>query len=197
MNWTDIIISAGLIFLVLRQIRGRKLTTAGLIWPVGLVLWAAFDYLKTIPPYTSDITFVVVLAFTGVVLGTACGLLTTVYLFGGAVKAKARPVAAVLWTIGMASRIVFGLFALHGGADIIAKMSSQLNLHAESTWSTALIVMALCEVLSRSAVLGLRRLRIARLPDISKPSSQVARIASLRGANHTGVNVFPASSATD
>ncbi len=55
MNWTDIAISLGLIILVLRQIRGRQLSVASLLWPVGLVLWAAFDYLGRFParPRTS------------------------------------------------------------------------------------------------------------------------------------------------
>jgi hypothetical protein len=55
MNWTDIAISLGLVILVLRQIRGRQLSVASLLWPVGLVLWAAFDYLGRFParPRTS------------------------------------------------------------------------------------------------------------------------------------------------
>jgi hypothetical protein len=43
MNWTAIGISLGLVILVLRQIRGRQLSVASLLWPVSLVLWAAFD----------------------------------------------------------------------------------------------------------------------------------------------------------
>jgi hypothetical protein len=79
MNWTDIGISLGLIVLVLRQIRGRELTVTSLLWPVGLVLWAAFDYLGTIPGETSDVVFASVLAAVGLALasGVPCSPAST------------------------------------------------------------------------------------------------------------------------
>lgn len=162
MNWTDIGISLGLIILVLRQIRGRQLSAAGLLWPVGLVLWAAFDYLGTIPVKTSDVLFATVLAVIGLALGLGCALLTRVYREADKVMVKARPAAAALWILGMCSRLAFGIVALHGGGEAIGRLSEKLDLHSIHTWSTALITMALCEVLSRTLVLGLRYGRAAR-----------------------------------
>ena len=52
----------------------------------------------------------------------------------------------------MVSRLAFGLIALHGGAEAIGRLSEKLDLHSENTWPTALILMALCEVLSRTAL---------------------------------------------
>jgi NADH:ubiquinone oxidoreductase subunit K len=164
MNWTDIAISLGLIILVLRQIRGRQLSVASLLWPVGLVLWAAFDYLGTIPGKTSDIVFTTALAAVGLALGVGCALLTRVYRENDKVMVKARPAAAALWIIGMCSRLVFGIVALHGGAAAIGRLSQTLDLHSISTWSTALITMALCEVLSRTLVLSYRYRRAGNLP---------------------------------
>jgi len=56
----------------------------------------------------------------------------------------------------MASRLVFGIVALHGGGLAIAHLSGRLELHAAATWSTALLVMALGEVVSRTMVLTLK-----------------------------------------
>jgi hypothetical protein len=156
MNWTDIGISLGLVVLVLRQLRGRRLSIAGLLWPVSLVLWAAFDYLGTIPGRTSDIVFTSVLAAVGLALGLGSAMLTRVYRDDDEVMVRARPAAAALWIIGMCSRLVFGIVALHGGAQAIGRLTERLDLHSVNTWSTALITMALCEVLSRTLVLGCR-----------------------------------------
>lgn len=183
MNLTDIGISLGLILLVLRQIRGRQLSVASLLWPVGLVLWAAFDYLGTIPGQASDITFTTVLAATGLALGLGCAVLTDIYRDNDKVMVRARPAAAGLWIVGMCSRLVFGLVALHGGAAAIGRLSERLDLHAISTWSTALIAMALCEVLSRTLVLGFRYHRAAHLPTASASTTHVHTPDALTGAH--------------
>lgn len=156
MNWTEIAISLGLILLVLRQVRGRLLSLAGLLWPIGLVLWAAFDYLDAIPEKFSDILFTLVLATVGLALGLGCAFLSRVYRERDEIMVKARPLAAALWIIGMSSRMVFGLVALNGGGEAIGRLSERLDLHSDTTWATALIVMALCEVCSRTLVLGYR-----------------------------------------
>lgn len=162
MDWTDLAISLGLILLVLRQVRGKQLTPVSLLWPVGLVAWAAFDYLGVIPGYLSDWLFAVGLAALGLCLGVGCGLLTTVYREDDKVVARARPAAVALWIVGMGSRLAFGIVALHGGAEAIGRLSVHLDLHSENTWPTALILMALCEVLSRTALLLYRYRRVAR-----------------------------------
>jgi len=178
MNWTDIGISLGLIILVLRQIRGRQLSVASLLWPVGLVLWAAFEYLGTIPGERSDILFATVLAVIGLALGLGCAVLTRVYREDDKVMVKARPAAAALWIAGMCSRLVFGIVALHGGAEAIGRLSGKLDLHSIVTWSTALITMALCEVLSRTLVLGLRYRRA------SGQRPERSQLLSIKITNH-------------
>jgi hypothetical protein len=155
-------ISFGLIVLVLRQIRGKQLTPAGLLWPVGLVVWAGFEYLGAIPGYRSDGTFTVVLAAVGLLLGLGCGVLTRVYPHDRTVMARATAGAAALWIVGMASRLTFGIVALNGGAEAIGRLSEHLGLHSASTWPTALILMALCEVISRTVVLTCRYRTTAR-----------------------------------
>ena len=60
MDLTEWIISVALILVVVRQIRGRKLTLIGLLWPVPLVAWGAINYLGGVPAYAADWTFVAV-----------------------------------------------------------------------------------------------------------------------------------------
>ena len=49
MTLIDILISCALMMLVLRQIRGRKLTIFSLIWPILLVGWAVIEYMTGFP----------------------------------------------------------------------------------------------------------------------------------------------------
>ena len=67
---------------------------------------------------------------------------------------------SALWVVGMASRLAFGIVVLHGGAALVSRLSERLSLHAFSTWATALIVMALAEVVARTAVLALKHRRV-------------------------------------
>jgi hypothetical protein len=156
MKISDWAISLALILLVVRQIRGRRLSTVGLLWPIALVGWAGYEYLGDIPDHRSDWTFVAVLTLIGLALGVGCGLLTSVYVEDKVAMARASGLAAALWIVGMGGRLAFGVAALHGGGAAIARMSERLDLHAAGTWSTALIVMALCEVVSRTAILALK-----------------------------------------
>ncbi|HEX3783625.1 MAG TPA: hypothetical protein VHX38_28505 [Pseudonocardiaceae bacterium] len=156
MSIEDWLISLGLIVLVLRQIRGKQLTPVSLLWPVALVVWAAFEYLGGVPGDASDWTFVAVLGVIGLAFGIGCGALTRVYHDTNVVMARATGAAAALWIIGMAGRLAFGLFAENGGGNTIATLSAQWHLHSVNTWATALITMSLCEVLSRTLVLLLR-----------------------------------------
>jgi hypothetical protein len=161
---TEWFISIALILVVIRQIRGRKLTLIGLLWPVPLVVWGAVSYLGGIPAYDTDWTFVAVFSAAGLALGVGCGLLTEVYLKDGSVTARARWLAAALWIVGMSSRLAFGLFATNGGAEKIGELSEALGIHSGNTWASGLITMALVEVVARSAVLFFRSRRLQRTP---------------------------------
>jgi hypothetical protein len=161
MTWTDWAISLGLVILVLRQIRGKQLTPVSLLWPVGLVVWAGFEYLGDFPGYRSDWLFALGLSAVGLALGLGCGFLTRVYHDEQKVLAKATFWAATLWIVGMVGRLAFGVVALNGGAEAIGRLSEKLDLHSENTWPTALILMALCEVLSRTGLLLVKYRRAA------------------------------------
>lgn len=161
MGFRDWVVSLALILLVVRQVRGRRLSVVGLLWPVALVGWAGWTYLGQVPDHQSDWTFVVVLSGVGLALGTGCGLLTSVYARDAVVMARASGTAAALWVAGMASRLAFGFAVLHGGAALVSRLSERLGLHAVSTWATAFIVMALAEVVARTAVLAFKHRRVS------------------------------------
>lgn len=162
MHLSDWVISLVLLLLVVRQIRGRRLSVTGLLWPLALVSWAGYEYLANVPSHRSDWTLVVVLAAVGLALGIGCGLLTSVYARDKVVMARASGAAAALWFVGMGGRLIFGIAALHGGGPAIAHLSRRLDLHGAATWSTALLLMALGEVVSRTVVLVVKYRHVPR-----------------------------------
>ena len=147
-----------LIFSVLRQVRGRRLSWFQLLWPVALVVWAATQYLRGFPVKGNDLALVIGTTVTGLVLGVLAGVLTTVYRRAdGALMAKATAATVVLWILGTAGRLVFGLYAEHGGGPAIASFSRSYGITL-TAWESALILMAFCEVAGRTLVLAARAL---------------------------------------
>jgi len=182
MDVTDSLVSIALILLVVRQLRGRRLTLLSLLWPVLLVAWAGVEYLGAVPPYAPDRALVAGLCALGAALGVTCGLLTRVEARAGVVVARASWLAALAWIAGMGGRLAFGLLALHGGARIIGDATARLDLHAAGTWSTALVTMALAEVLARTGVLAVRHRIVARGVARQRHAGRVAHPAVARTA---------------
>jgi hypothetical protein len=58
--------------------------------------------------------------------------------------------------VGVGSRLAFQLYATHGGAPSIARFSAAHHITSGEAWVATLIVMALTEVVGRSAVLAAR-----------------------------------------
>jgi hypothetical protein len=147
-----------LILSVLRQVRGRRLGWFQLLWPVGLVIWAAVKYLHGFPVAGSDLALVIATTVTGLGLGIGAGVLTTVYRRAdGALIARATIATIVLWVLGTIGRLVFGLYAEHGGGPAIESFSRAHGI-VVAAWGAALILMALCEVAGRTLVLAARAL---------------------------------------
>src|SRR5579875_2370645 len=158
MSLFDYLFPLLLIFSVVRQVRGKRLNWFQLAWPLGLVIWAAVKFLHGFPLIGSNLALVVATAVTGCVLGTLAGVFTTVYRRAdGALMAKATATTIVLWIAGTVGRLVFGLYAEHGGGPAIASFSHAHGI-SFAAWGAALILMALCEVAGRTVVLGLRAL---------------------------------------
>jgi hypothetical protein len=156
MTVTDWIVDIALIALVLRQVRESRLTTLTLLLPIGIVLWAGQHYLHGIPTRGNDLLLVGGLALLGALLGAAAGLLTRIRRDdGGSVLVRAGVVAAVLWVLGVGSRLAFQLYATHGGGPDLARFSADHSLDLAG-WTTGVVLMAFAEVLLRTLVVAIR-----------------------------------------
>ena len=153
MTLIDILVSCALMMLVLRQIRGRKLTIFSLIWPILLVGWAVIEYMTGFPLHNNGWILIIGCITLGLILGVACGITTAVYTQNRQIYARAGGWAVVFWLVGMSGRLVFSLYAEHGGAEQIYRFSLDCSIPIDA-WTSALIMMALCEVMSRTFVLA-------------------------------------------
>lgn len=175
MSAGDYALNALLIAVVIRQVRGKRLTVAGLVWPIALVGVAAVKYLHGIPTAGNDAALVVAGGVVGAGLGAGAGLLTDVRaLPGGGLLAKASVPAAVLWVTGTGARMGFALFAENGGAAAIARFSAANRITGASAWTSCLILMALAEVVGRTAALAWRGRRVRAAAPAAASVQEVA-----------------------
>lgn len=157
MSTNDYIFSAVFIGLIFLQVRGRRVTAGSLLVPVIIVGVVAYRYLHGIPTGGNNLALVAVCAGTGLCLGLLGGLATSVRAGpDGRPVAKAGLVAVILWVIGTGSRLAFGIYAGHGGAAAIASFARAHHIDARTALPSALILMALGEVVGRYGLLGLR-----------------------------------------
>lgn len=157
MTFSDYLIDFALIGLVLLQVRGRRLTTRALVLPLGIVAYVANQYLHGVPTAHNDLVLVGALTVVGATLGGLAGRFTSVTRAAdGSIMAKAGVTAAGLWILGTGGRLVFQLYATHGGGPSIMRFSAAHGITSPETWTAALILMALSEVVMRTAVLAWR-----------------------------------------
>jgi hypothetical protein len=162
MSVEDYALNLLLVAAVLRQIRGKRLTTIALLWPVALVAAIGVKYLHGIPTSGNDLALTVAGGVVGGVLGCLCGAFTRVEPQpDGAPVAKAGGSAAGLWVIGVGARTGFAFYAEHGGGPAIARFSA-LHHITLAAWAPCLVLMALAEVIGRTVLLAGRGLSAAR-----------------------------------
>lgn len=157
MTATDYLLNGVLVALVIRQVRGRRLTPKQFVWPLAIVAWAAFHYLHGIPTAGNDLVLAIGGALLGIALGTGAGYFTSITPDENGVPiAKASGIAAALWVLGVGSRMAFSLYAEHGGGPAIGRFSAAHNITSGEAWVAALILMSFGEVLARSVFLAVR-----------------------------------------
>lgn len=157
MSAKDYVFSAVFIALIFLQVRGRRVTVRSLLLPVIIVVVAAGRYLHGIPTGGNNLALVAVCAGIGLGLGVLGALVTSVRAGpDGSPVAKAGPLAVILWIAGTGSRLALGIYASNGGAAAIAAFARAHDIDARTALPTALILMALGEVLGRYGLLGLR-----------------------------------------
>ncbi len=163
MTTTDYIVDILLIAVVFRQMRARLLTPASMLLPVVLVGVACADYLRAFTPHGNDIALIAVLTAAGLLLGLLSGVVTSVRRDAdGDVVARAGLTAAAFWVAGMGFRFGFAVWSTGDGATGVARFSVDHHISGARAWTTALVLMAVGEVLARVAVLQLRRIRAPR-----------------------------------
>jgi hypothetical protein len=162
----DYALNIGLIALVVLQMRGRRLDRRGVVLPMALVGWAASQYLHGIPTVGNDGPLVAAGVLAGLILGAASAAATTLEVGrDGVVIARATLAAAALWVIGIGARMGFSLFMQHGGAPSVIKFSQAHRLTGAG-WVTAMVLMALVEVVSRTLILCARSWSLRAAPPV-------------------------------
>ena len=159
MNATDWIIDLVLIGLVVIQIRGRRLSPVQVLLPIVIVGWAIVTYVHEIPTNGNSLVLIAIAIAVGALIGIGVGLLTNLRVDSGRVIAQAGLWAAVLWVVGMGSRLVFQLFATNGGGESIGRFSVTHEIDP-TAWAPALILMAAATILLRTVLLLTRAARL-------------------------------------
>jgi hypothetical protein len=119
------------------------------------------DYLHSIPTAGNDLVLAIGGGTVGLVLGTGAGTLTRVFRNpAGDIIAKATGAAAALWVLGIGSRIAFSLYTSNGGGAAIVRFSAEHHITSLGAWVACLILMAVAEALSRTAVIAYRAYRL-------------------------------------
>ncbi|WP_426368499.1 hypothetical protein [Streptomyces sp. E-08] len=162
MTLTDWLVDIALILIVFRQLREGPLGPRSYLIPLGIVAFFASQYLHGLPTEGNDLVLVAVTAGVGAVLGIAGGIFTRIRLLNGDLMIKAGAVSAVLWVLGMGSRLAFQLWVDHGGADDVGRFSIEHRITGQQAWVTALLLMAVAEVVTRLATIFVRSQVVAR-----------------------------------
>jgi hypothetical protein len=182
MTLTDYLIDISLIAIVLLQVKGRRITTRALLLPVGIVVYVAFTYLRGLPTAGNDLILVLGCAGLGALLGGLAGRFTSVHPDGeGFPVAKAGLAAAALWVLGTGGRLAFQVYATHGGGAAIEHFSASHSITSVAAWTDALILMALSEVVIRTAILGWRSYTVRRQALVASGAAPAPRPSVLSG----------------
>jgi hypothetical protein len=156
MTTTDWLIDITLVLIVLRQLREARMDLKFLLIPAAIVYFTASHYLHGIPTSGNDLVLIVGCAAAGALLGVAGGLTTRVRAAGGHAFVKAGPAAAAIWVTSMTARLGFIIWCTHGsGEHTLARFSMSHQISADA-WQTALVLLALSEVVVRFGFIVIR-----------------------------------------
>lgn len=187
MTLIDYALDLGLLALVILQVRGRRLTARSLLLPLAVVAWAGVHYLHTVPTGGNDLLLVGLGLMAGSALGVGAGLTTKVVAGpdGNGVVAKAGLAAAALWILGVGSCFAFQLYVTHGGEPAIARFSASHYITSGEAWAACLLLMALAEVMLRTAIIAWRARPFGLLGPAGRPAparvwSQAAPVSPAR-----------------
>jgi hypothetical protein len=156
MTTTDYLINGLFVFVVLRQVRERKLDRRSVVLPLVLVFFVAQTYLHAIQTSGNDLLFITILAAAGIGLGLTSGFATHVRAGSdGLALARVSWLAGLLLVAGIGSRMAFAYAVSHGAEPAVRAFSISHQISA-AAWPTALVAMAVAEVTTRIATVQLR-----------------------------------------
>ncbi|MEU8760187.1 hypothetical protein [Streptomyces sp. NPDC048659] len=172
MTLTDWLVDIALILVVFRQLREGRLGPKSYLIPLGIVSFFAFQYLDGIPTGGNDLVLIGTTVAIGTALGVAGGVYTRIRALDGELLIKAGAVSAILWVLGMGARLAFQLWVDHGGAADVGRFSVEHQITGAQVWVTALLLMAVAEVVSRLGTIYLRSRTVTRTtrPVAASPS---------------------------
>ena len=163
MSTEDFLVDILLIVIIFRQLRPSPYTARRVVLPMAVVAWAGFHYLARFNVRGNDVWLIVFFTLAGLALGLASGATTFMWRDNaGQVLAKAGLWACVTWVAGMGFRFAFALYAnTNAGGKAIGNFSRRHAITSSHAWTTALVLMAFAEVISRVVMLQIRRLQLA------------------------------------
>jgi hypothetical protein len=168
MTSTDYILDSALVLLVLLQLKEHPLHISSMLRPLVVVGFACFIYLHTIPTAGNDLVLLAVVALTGGLIGIASGLTLHMHVSEtGEVLARAGWASACFWILGMGSRFAFAVWITGAGAASLMHFSAAHTITTPHAWTVALLSMALCEVLGRTATIMTRKARLQTTPTLA------------------------------
>ena len=173
MTTTDYLINAAFLLIVVRQARERELDRRSIVVPLVLLVFVGQMYLHSIPSAGNDLVLIGLLAGVGLSLGVASGFATHVRPGANGIPvARVGWLAAGLLVAGIGSRMVFEFAISNGLRPDIASFSVAHHITA-AAWPTALVLMAICEVAVRIAIVQVRG-RQAQLSQQAGPDTIAA-----------------------
>lgn len=163
MSTEDFIVDILLIVVIFRQLRAQPYTARTAILPLGVVVWAGFHYLASFDVGGNDLWLIALFTLAGLALGLASGATTFMWRTEtGQVLGRVGLWACVTWIAGMGFRFAFALYASSDAGDrAIGSFSRHHSITSGQAWTTALVLMAFAEVISRVVMLQVRRVRLA------------------------------------
>jgi hypothetical protein len=157
MTTTDWLLDIALILLVIRQIREAKMDLRFFLIPLGIVGYTASKYLHALPTAGNDLVLIAGCFTVGALLGVAGGLTTHVRAADGVAYARAGVSAAAIWIVSMTARLAFIIYITHSAGEAwLTRFSIAHNLTSADVWQTALVILALTEVIVRIGIIGAR-----------------------------------------
>jgi hypothetical protein len=157
MTTTDWIIDIVLILIVVRQIREARIDKRFVLIPAAIVAFTAHSYLHGLPTGGNDLVLIISCLAVGSALGLAGGFATRVRAHDGHAYAQAGVLAAGLWIGSMTARLGFIIWITHSAGEAsLARFSVAHHITGADVWQTALVLLALSEVVVRIGTVVVR-----------------------------------------